>query len=73
LNGDTGAFAEYLRNLKGALLIGDCVGCDETDPEMAYVDSAMLGEDLLNGALNGRGEFFEGDIRRGHIGTSQGE
>jgi hypothetical protein len=50
--------AEYLRNLKGTLLSGDFVGSDETYPEMAYVDRAMLGEDLLNGALNGRGEFF---------------
>jgi hypothetical protein len=71
LNGNAGSFAKYLRNLEGALLICDGVRCDETDPEMVYAERAVFSEDLLDGALNGRGEFFQGNCRWGHWITSQ--
>jgi hypothetical protein len=62
----SGSTSKCLGDQLSVLLGGECVGCDETYPEMVYAKSTVLGEDLFDGALNGRGEFFKRNLWRGH-------
>jgi hypothetical protein len=72
LNGETtGGAAQFLRYRLGVLLICNCVGRDETYPKMVDAEGAVLGEGLLDGILNGRGEFLKRNSRWGHWITSQ--
>jgi len=64
------AAPERLGDGSGIFDRGDFVGRDEADPEVVDACYALLLEDLLDGALNGGGNFVQGNAWGSHVDSS---